>query len=31
MQEPVRFILMYLVLPLWVAAGLTDWVCHRAP
>lgn len=30
MQEPARFILMYLVLPLWVAAGFTDWACHRA-
>jgi hypothetical protein len=23
-------ILMYFVLPLWLAAGLADWVCHRA-
>src|SRR4051812_19244321 len=22
-------ILMYFVLPLWLAAGLADWVCHR--
>jgi hypothetical protein len=29
MQEPVRFILMYLVFPLWVAAGFADWACHR--
>jgi hypothetical protein len=29
MQEPARFILMYLVFPLWVAAGLADWACHR--
>jgi hypothetical protein len=24
-----RPILMYLVLPLWIAAGLADWWCHR--
>jgi hypothetical protein len=29
MPEPVRFILMYLVFPLWVAAGFADWICHR--
>ena len=29
MQEPVRFILMYLLFPLWVAAGFADWGCHR--
>jgi hypothetical protein len=29
MQEPVRFILMYLAFPLWVAAGFADWACHR--
>ena len=29
MQEPARFILMYLVFPLWVAGGFTDWLCHR--
>ena len=29
MQEPARFILGYLVFPLWVAAGWADWVCHR--
>jgi hypothetical protein len=28
-QEPARFILMYLVFPLWVAAGFADWACHR--
>jgi hypothetical protein len=30
MQEPARLLLMYAVLPLWVAAGLLDWRCHRA-
>jgi len=29
MQEPVRFILMYLAFPVWVAAGFADWACHR--
>jgi hypothetical protein len=30
MQEPASLLLMYAVLPLWVAAGLADWLCHRA-
>jgi len=30
MQEPASLLLMYAVLPLWVAAGLVDWLCHRA-
>jgi hypothetical protein len=30
MQEPARLLLMYAVLPLWTAAGLADWWCHRA-
>jgi hypothetical protein len=29
MQEQARFILMYVAFPLWVAAGLADWACHR--
>ena len=29
MQEAARLILMYLVFPLWVAAGFADWACHR--
>ncbi|MDB5871596.1 MAG: putative rane protein [Ramlibacter sp.] len=29
MQDFARSILMYLVFPLWVAAGLVDWACHR--
>jgi hypothetical protein len=29
MQEPAAFMLMYVVYPLWVAAGLLDWACHR--
>jgi hypothetical protein len=27
---PVTDILFYVVLPLWVAAGLADYLCHRA-
>jgi hypothetical protein len=23
-------VLMYFVLPLWLAAGFADWLCHRA-
>jgi len=30
MQEPASLLLMNVVLPLWVAAGLLDWLCHRA-
>ncbi|MEO7885657.1 MAG: diguanylate cyclase [Polaromonas sp.] len=29
MQEPIRFILLYIVMPGWLAAGLADWACHR--
>jgi hypothetical protein len=29
MQDASRLILMYAVYPLWVAAGLADWACHR--
>jgi hypothetical protein len=28
-EEVVRLLLMYLVVPLWIAAGLADWWCHR--
>jgi len=28
-SEAARLLLMYVVLPLWVAAGLADWACHR--
>jgi hypothetical protein len=30
MQEPASLLLMYAVLPLWIAGGLADWLCHRA-
>lgn len=29
MQEQARFLLLYVVFPLWVAAGFADWACHR--
>lgn len=30
MAQIAQYILMYFVLPLWLAAGLADWFCHRA-
>lgn len=27
--EVTRGVLLYFLLPLWIAAGLADWVCHR--
>src|SRR5437660_11235720 len=29
-DEVLRGILMYFVLPLWLAAGFADYLCHRA-
>lgn len=29
MQDMALFLLMYVVFPLWVAAGFADWACHR--
>ena len=29
MEAAARPILMFVVFPLWVAAGLIDWTCHR--
>ena len=29
MAETARHLLMYGLLPLWIAAGLADWACHR--
>ncbi|WP_025596892.1 hypothetical protein [Burkholderia sp. WSM2230] len=28
--DPTLSILMYFVLPVWLAAGFADWLCHRA-
>jgi hypothetical protein len=29
-DDIVRSMLMYFILPLWLAAGFADWLCHRA-
>jgi|SRR5688572_21407203 len=29
MEDSARILLMYVLFPLWVAAGLADWACHR--
>lgn len=29
LADPVRLVLLYGVLPLWLASGLADWWCHR--
>lgn len=29
LAEPVRLMLAWAVLPLWLLAGLADWACHR--
>lgn len=29
MEDPAIAMLMYAVYPLWVTAGLVDWLCHR--
>jgi hypothetical protein len=29
MEDNARLLLMYVVFPVWVAAGLADWACHR--
>jgi hypothetical protein len=30
MDDPVRLLLLYFIMPLWFAAGLADYLCHRA-
>jgi hypothetical protein len=30
MDDPVRLLLLYFILPVWFAAGLADYFCHRA-
>ncbi|MER9653610.1 diguanylate cyclase [Mesorhizobium sp. M0152] len=30
LSDPTVLILMYFVLPVWLAAGFADWLCHRA-
>src|SRR5216110_2925027 len=29
-SEITRLVLQYFVIPIWMAAGLADWLCHRA-
>ena len=29
-MSPVFLLLGYLILPLWIAAGFADYLCHRA-
>lgn len=29
-QDPTAIIMMFFVVPLWLLAGLADWLCHRA-
>jgi hypothetical protein len=30
MEDPVRLLLLYFIMPLWFLAGLADYLCHRA-
>ncbi|WP_224544266.1 diguanylate cyclase [Mesorhizobium sp. CA16] len=30
LADPMVLILMYFILPVWLVAGLADWLCHRA-
>ena len=29
-NDPSAVLLMYVVVPIWLAAGFADWLCHRA-
>lgn len=29
-ESALRLILLYFVVPVWLAAGVADWLCHRA-
>ena len=29
MNSPTEVVLLYFILPLWLAAGIADWLCHR--
>jgi len=28
--ETVRVILQYFIMPVWISAGVADWLCHRS-
>ena len=30
LDDPVRILLLYFIMPVWFAAGLADYLCHRA-
>jgi hypothetical protein len=30
LSDPAVLILLYFILPVWLAAGFADWLCHRA-
>jgi hypothetical protein len=30
LSDPSLLILMYFIVPVWLAAGFADWLCHRA-
>jgi len=30
MDDPARTLLLYFIMPLWFAAGIADYLCHRA-
>jgi hypothetical protein len=30
MDDPVRLLLLYFILPVWLLAGIADYLCHRA-
>jgi hypothetical protein len=30
MEDAARQVLLWFILPLWLAAGVADWLCHRA-
>ena len=29
-DDPLLFLLLYFILPVWLMAGFCDWLCHRA-
>lgn len=29
-DDPITLLLMYVLIPLWIVAGLADWLCHRS-
>ena len=29
MTDPTLFVLLYFIMPVWLIAGIADWICHR--